>query len=96
MLYIIKVKVLVVQSCLTLCKPMDCSSLGSSVHGILQAMEWLAMPSSKGSSQPRDQTLMSYVSCIGSGFFTINATWEKKVKKKKKKTSAMEKNREIE
>ena len=46
---------------------MDCSLPGSSVHGILQAriVEWVAMPSSKGSSQPRDQTLVSYVSCIG-------------------------------
>ena len=43
-------------SCLTLCDPMDCSLPGSSVHGILQAriLEWVAMPSSKGSSQPRD------------------------------------------
>ena len=38
------------QSCLTLCDPMDCSLLGSSVHGILQAriLEWIAMPSSRG------------------------------------------------
>ena len=38
--------------CLTLCDPMDCSPLGSSVHGILQAriLEWVAMPSSSGSS----------------------------------------------
>ena len=37
-----KVKVLVAQSCLTLCNPMDCSLPGSSVHGILQAriLEW--------------------------------------------------------
>ena len=44
------------QSCLTLCVPMDCSPSGSSVHGILQAriLEWVAMPSSRGSSQPRD------------------------------------------
>ena len=37
--------------CPTLCKPMDCSPLGSSVHGILPAriLEWVAMPSSKGS-----------------------------------------------
>ena len=43
---------LVVQSCLTLCDPMDCSSPGSFVHGILQAriLEWVAMPSSRGSS----------------------------------------------
>ena len=46
---------LVTQSCLTLCDPMDCSLPGSSVYGILQArtLEWVAMPSSKGSSQPR-------------------------------------------
>ena len=37
---------LVVQSCLTLCDPMDCSPPGSSVHGILQArtLEWVACP----------------------------------------------------
>ena len=46
---------------------MDCSSPGSSVHGILQAriLECVAMPFSRGSSQPRDQTHVSYVSCIG-------------------------------
>jgi len=46
------------QLCLTLCDPMDCSPPGSSAHGILQAriLEWVAMPSSRGSSQPRDQT----------------------------------------
>ena len=40
---------------------------GSSVHGILQTriLEWVAMPSSRGSSQPRDLTCISYVSCIG-------------------------------
>ena len=40
-------KVLVAQSCLTLCDPMDCSLLGSSVHGILQAriLEWVTFPS---------------------------------------------------
>ena len=39
-----------------LCETMDCSPSGSSVHGALQAriLEWVAMPSSKGSSQPRD------------------------------------------
>ena len=47
--------VLVAQSCPTLYDPMDCSPQGSSVHGILQAriLEWVAMPFSKGSSQPR-------------------------------------------
>ena len=45
-------------SCLTLCDTRDCSLPGSSVHGILQTriLEWAAMPSSRGSSQPRDQT----------------------------------------
>ena len=54
----VEVKVLVSQSCLTLCNPMNCSPPHSSVHGILQAriLEWVAMPSSMGSSQPRDQT----------------------------------------
>ena len=49
----------VLQLYLTLCDPMDHSPPGSSVHGILQAkiLEWVAMPSSKGSSQPRDWTL---------------------------------------
>ena len=58
-----KVKVLVIQSCLTLCDPTDCSLPGSSVHGILKAriLEWVAIPSSRGSSQPRDRT---QVSCI--------------------------------
>ena len=46
-----------------LCSPMDCSPPGSSVHGIFQAIiwEWVFMPSSRGFSQPRDQTHISYV-----------------------------------
>ena len=46
---------------------MDCSPPGCSVHGILQAriLEWLAVPSSRGSSPPRNQTHISYVFCIG-------------------------------
>ena len=53
------------QSCPTLCDTMDCSSPGSSVHGILQAriLEWVAMPSSRGSSWLRDRTHVSNVSC---------------------------------
>ena len=60
------------QSCLTLCEPMDYSPPGSSVHGILQTqiLEWVAMSSSRGSSQPRDQTRISYVSCFAGRFFT--------------------------
>ena len=55
------------QSGLTLCNPMDRSPPGSSVHRILQAriLEWVVMPSSRGSSQPRNQTCISYMSCIG-------------------------------
>ena len=68
-----KVKVLVAQLCLTLCDLMDCSPLGSSIHGILQArmLEWVATLFSRGSSRPRDQT---QVSCIAGRFFTIWAT----------------------
>ena len=68
-------KVLVTQSCPTLCDPMDCSPPGSSVHGILQAriLEWVAMSFSRGSSQPRDWT---WVSCTAGRFFTIWATRE--------------------
>ena len=48
------------------------------VHGILQAkmLEWVTMPSSKGSSQSRDLTCISYDSCIGRHVFTTGATWE--------------------
>ena len=66
---------LVTQLCLTLCNFMDCSLPGSSVHGILQArvLEWVAMPSCRGSSQPRDQT---QVSLIAGRHFTVWATRE--------------------
>ena len=55
----------VAQSCLSLCDPVDCSPPGSSVHGISQGriLEWVAFPSSRGSSPPRDQTQVSNVSC---------------------------------
>ena len=51
----------VVQFCPSLCDPVDCSLTGSSVHGSYQAglLEWVAMPSSTGSSWPRDQTCVS-------------------------------------
>ena len=50
-----QVKVLFSQSCLTLCDPMDCSLLGSSVRRILQEriLERVAIPFCRGSSQPR-------------------------------------------
>ena len=58
MLSEVKVKVLVAQSCLTFCSPMDCSLPGSSPQGIFQAqmLEWVAMTFSRGSSRLRDQT----------------------------------------
>ena len=51
------------KSCPTFWDPVGCSLPGSSVHGILQAriLEWVAMPPSRGSSRPRDQTRVSYV-----------------------------------
>ena len=66
------------QSCPTFCNPVDSDLPGSSVHGILQAriLEWITLPSSRGSSQPRDQTCIPYVSCMAGGFFTTSATWE--------------------
>ena len=66
---------LVIQSCLTLCDPMDCSPLGTSVYGVTSGKntEWVAMPFSRGSSQPRDWT---QVSCTAGRFFAIRATRE--------------------
>ena len=57
-MYLKKVKVLVTQSCATLCDPMDCSLPVSSVHGILQAriLEWVVILFSRASSQPKDWT----------------------------------------
>ena len=51
------------QSCVTLCNPMDCSLPDSTVHGILQAriLEWVAMLPSRGSSWPRDWTCVSFI-----------------------------------
>ena len=60
------------QLCPTLCDSMDCSLPRSSVHGIPQAriLEWATMPSSRGSSKPRDWNCCSCRSCIAGGFFT--------------------------
>ena len=57
----------VAQLCLTLCDPMDCSLPGSSVHGIFQAriLKWVAISFSRGSSQPKDQTHVSWLSFFG-------------------------------
>ena len=66
---------LVAQLCRTLYDPMDCSPPASFDHGILQAriQEWVAMPFSRGSSQPRDWI---QVSIIAGRFFTLWATRE--------------------
>ena len=71
----IESEVLVTYLCPTLCDPMDCSLPDSSVQGVLQERipEWVAIPFSKGSSQPRDQTR---VSCSAGSFFTVWATRE--------------------
>ena len=65
-----KGKFLVVQLCSTLCDHMDYSPPGSSVHGIFQAriLEWVALPFSRGSSQPKDQ---SWVSHTAGRLFTV-------------------------
>ena len=67
-------------SCLTLCDPMDCSPPGSSVHGILQAriLERVALPSSRGSAQLRDQiTITSLTSpALAGKCFTTSTTWD--------------------
>ena len=63
------------RSCPTLYNPVDFSPSGYSVHGILHSriLEWVAILSSRGSSQSRDQTR---VSCIAGRFFTIWSTTE--------------------
>ena len=63
------------QSCPTMCDPIDSSPPGSSVHGILQAriLEQVAMPSYRVSSPPRDCT---HVSCIGRRVLHCWALWE--------------------
>ena len=65
-----RLKVLAAQLCPTLCNRMNCSPPGSSLYGLLQAriLEWVAIPFSRASSRPRDQT---WVSCIAGIFFTV-------------------------
>ena len=65
--------------CQTLCDSMECSLPGSSVHGILQAriLEWVAMPSSRGSSRWNPSLL--HLPALAGGFFTTSATWEAQI-----------------
>ena len=62
----------------TLCNPTDCSLPGFSVHGISQArtLEWVVMPSFRGSSLPKDWTHFSCVYCVAGRFFTAES-WGK-------------------
>ena len=66
------------QPCPNFCDAMDCSPPSASVHGISQARKlgWVPISFSRGSSQLRDQTQVSYIACIACGFFIHWATWE--------------------
>ena len=69
-----KVKLKVTRTCQTLRDPVDCSLPGFSVHAIIQAiLEWVAIPFSRGYSQPRDRTQVSH---IAGRFFIVRATRE--------------------
>ena len=77
------------QLCLTLCHSLDHSPPGSSVHGVLQGriLEWFVMPSSRGPSQPRDQTHISNVFCIG---MQVLYHWDSLVAQQVKNLPAMQ------
>ena len=64
------------QLCLTLCD-IDCSPPGSSVHEILEVriLEWVAISSTRGSSQPRD---LNHISCITGRCFTAEQSGKPK------------------
>ena len=79
------------QSCLTLCNPLDHSTPGSYIHGILQArvLELFAISSSRGSgsSLPRNRTHVSLMSPVLVGeFFSTSSTWETPSRKEETKT----------
>ena len=65
-------------SCPTLCDPMDCKLLGSSVHGSFRAriLDWVAISYLRRPSQPRDQTCISCVCCVGRWILWCYSTWE--------------------
>ena len=63
----------------TRCNPLDYREpVGSPVHGILQAriLEWVALPSSRGSSLPRHHAISLMSPALAGGFFTTSATWK--------------------
>ena len=65
--------------CPALCDLRDCSPPGSSVHGVSQAriLEWVAIPSCRGSCQHRDRTCLSCACCLACGYFTHWAIGER-------------------
>ena len=71
-----QVKLQLLQSCLPLCHPPNCSTLGSSVHRILWAriLDWAAMPSSRGSSWFRMEPVSLKSVALAGGFFTTSTT----------------------
>ena len=77
-IFILEKACMYAQSCPSLCDLMDCSLLGSAVHGIFQArtVEWVANSSSRGSLWPRDQTRVSCVSYISRQILYHCTTWE--------------------
>ena len=64
------------QSCLTLWDPMDCSPPDSSVQGILRQEHWSGLPCPPPGDLPDPGTNVSYVFCISRQVFTTSATWE--------------------
>ena len=67
-----------IQLCPIFCDLIDCNPPSSSVYGILQAraLEWIAMPSSKPSSRPREGICVSYAPCICWWVLYPSATWK--------------------
>ena len=82
---------LVIQLCLTLCDPMDCSLPGSFVHGILQArlLKWVAISFTRVSSRPRDWTWVSHI--VGRLFYTPIKVKKKKIMPSKTKAVCLRK-----
>jgi len=76
--FVAPVRARLLQSCLTLCDPMDCNPPGSSVHAILQAriLEWVAMPPPGALPDPGIEPLSFMSPALAGRFFTTSATWE--------------------
>ena len=66
------------QLCLAFCNPIHCSFPSSPVCGISQPtiLEWVAMPSSRASSWPRDQTCIIYVTCWQMNYLPLDPNWD--------------------